>query len=195
MPAGLAISTQPTHEPVTLDEAKRFIRQDEDYDDDYVRMLITAARNRVESDSARALVNRTYQYKLDDLSGEIELPYPPLVSITSVTYVNQSDATITVASSVYEAITDTTPGRVIEADGQSWPTGLRGHTEDVIVTYIAGYGTSDDVPEEFRVAVLMYIAQGYEQRMPVVVGSPVNEMRGGMAADALVGMNSAKGFV
>jgi len=148
-------------------------------EDSYLEICIAAATQWVEAWISRALIRRTYVYKVDGFPGqvwwadppcwtcgsEILLPYPPLVSITSVTYVDGAGATQTLsASTQYETDTGSNPGRVRLRYGASWPLTLC-HPLSVTITYVAGFGVTDaDVPEAIKAAIRLLAAHLYENR-------------------------------
>ncbi len=68
MPAQLI--TPPVAEPVTLADAKAHLRLDTALDDDYVKSLITMARQYIEEVCWRGLVTQTWELTLDSFQGE-----------------------------------------------------------------------------------------------------------------------------
>ena len=189
---GITQSTAPTHEPITLAEAKAWLRESEPYEEDRIQSLIGAARDYVERVTGRQLVTATWQLTMPTLSGVIEPPHPPLAGVTSITYNDSSGDSQTVASSVYSVFTDTEPGRIVEAPGQSWPSDVRGEEEDVIVTYPAGYGDAAAVPDILKTAVLTLISHWFDLRQPVVIGTITAEVPKNF--DMLIGAYRAKDF-
>ena len=61
----LTLVTDVTDEPVSLEETKEHLRLDITADDAYVADCITAARVWVEGQTKRALMPKTYDYKID----------------------------------------------------------------------------------------------------------------------------------
>lgn len=139
---------------------------------DYLTGLCAAARAWAETFTRRAFVNRVVTLKLDRFPGVIELPKPPLVSVSSVAYVDANGSSQTVSASTYTVDTASQPGRLYPVYGQDWPSDVRDQPQAVTVTYTAGYGAdSSSVPYAIRAALLMLAGQWYETREPVVVGS------------------------
>lgn len=148
-------------------------------EDSYLELCIAAATQWVEAWLRRALIRRTYVYKVDGFpgqawwsdppcwycGGEILLPYAPLASVTSVTYLDGNGDSQTLSSSTaYEVDTGSTPGRVRLRYGQAWPQTLC-HPLSVTITYVAGYGLSDaDVPEAIKAGLRLLAAHLYENR-------------------------------
>jgi uncharacterized phiE125 gp8 family phage protein len=170
---GLTLSTSPTSYPVSLDEVKIDRRVTNTTEDGYLDMLIAAATDYVQLHINRQLVDGTYTLTLDSFPAKIELPMPPLDSITQIQYADSDETTQTLAASVYTVITDDSQGGyAVEATDQSWPT-----TADipnaVSVTFVAGYGTPSDVPEIFKKSILLLVGEMYELRETVIVGKTI----------------------
>ena len=161
----LTLNTAPTIEPVTLSDAKAHLNVDWDDDDTLISNLITQGRKYVEDVTGRALITQTWELKFDGFKTEIKVPRPPLQSVSSITYQDESDAQQTLGASNYSVDTDSEPGRIVES-----PTGNYPSTYDdlnvVTVTFIAGYGdAASDVPEIFKQAIKLYIERMYD--MPI----------------------------
>jgi uncharacterized phiE125 gp8 family phage protein len=123
-------------------EAKAHLRVDSSDDDTLITNLIRAAREYAEDFQNRAYVVRTYELLFDDAIPEtIYPPYPPLVSVSSITYVDTDGVTQTVTASVYDVDTKSEPGRIYEAYGQSWPSSIRAVNNTIAITCVAGYLT------------------------------------------------------
>ena len=60
----------PAGEPVSLAEAKAFLRLDSDAEDGLLATLIAAARLHIESVSGKALLRQTWRLVLDDWPAE-----------------------------------------------------------------------------------------------------------------------------
>jgi len=171
----LTQSSAPAVEPVTVDMAKEHLRVTFDDDNTYIRNLVRAARQRVEESSGRQLITATWTYTLDcwPASGEILLPWSPLQSVTSIKYVDTGGTQQTEAGTVYDVDITTIVPRIFLKYGQSWST-TRGHTNDIEIIFVAGYGDAvSDVPEVARQAILLMVSHWYEHREPVVTGTIV----------------------
>lgn len=134
------ISTQPVVEPIALNEAKLHLRIDANAEDEYVTSLIQAARQWCEGYEGQAYMMRTIKVYLDSFA-EISLPFFPLVSVSSIQYVDSDGNTQTLSSSYYTVDTDSTPGRVYLAYNQTWPT-IRDVKKAVTITCNVGYATT-----------------------------------------------------
>ena len=133
------VTTEPTVEPVSLTEAKLHLRVDGSDDDVLITGLIQAARQFCENHEAKSYCVKTYTLKMDALK-DVCLPYPPLIKVDSVTYLDDDGDTQTLSTDVYDVDAHSEPGRVYLAYNQNWPT-TRAETNAVSVVYKAGHMT------------------------------------------------------
>jgi uncharacterized phiE125 gp8 family phage protein len=162
----------PAQEPLTLEEAKRFLRITTDAEDDVVAALIAAARKRIERGTELALITQTVEVKLDGFWGScaIELPMPPLQEVVSVQYLDTAGALQTLPADTYKVSTHRRPGRVWLASGKSWPT-TKDEREAVTITFKAGFGDDPvDVPPNLIHAMRMLCAHYDRNREAVLAG-------------------------
>ena len=162
----LKLVTVPSEEPVTLAEAKLHART-HDADDTLVTRLIAAARKHVETFLQRALVTQTWDWFLDYGFGGyvLEIPRPPLQSVTSIKYLDDPGVLQTLDASKYSVfgIGHEEAGRVSPAYDQVWPTVLC-QPEAVQIRFVAGYGAAAAVPEDVKAAMFLIIGHLYKNR-------------------------------
>jgi uncharacterized phiE125 gp8 family phage protein len=180
----LRIVTPPAAEPVTLAEAKAHLRLEGTEDDTYVSVLIQAARQHVEDVCWRGVVTQTREAVLEAFPyGEaVDLPGGNLGAISFVTYTDADGASQTLDASAYEADTVSVPGRLVLAYGESWPS-TRCQWDAVRIRYTVGWAVAD-VPAPIKQAMLLLVAQLYENRVPEVVGVSLGKVA--FAVDALL---------
>ncbi len=186
----LKLVTEPQNQPLSLNEAKAFLKlgDDDTADDALIMALLRAAVRHVETFTGRALITQTWRLTLDDwpsrsrlddqlwegvreaaelveAKDHIEIPKPPLQSVTSFQIFNPSDAASTVATTVYFVDSESEPGRVGLRYGQVWPsTTLRRHS-GIQITFVAGYGdTGNDVPDDILAGLRLLVTHFYENR-------------------------------
>lgn len=179
--------TAPQREPVELHDLKAHLRltEDEGMEDSYlVGILIPSARDWVEKATWRRLITQTwdfcvnqfvtpggYVYTWDIAKGQapfpVFLPYPPVKTISSVTYIDPAGTTQTLATSVYELGERNGIGILRLKYGQYWPA-VRNQEDSCTIRMVCGYGSNPtDVPPALRHAVLMLAAHGYWNREAV----------------------------
>ncbi|MCI0420082.1 MAG: head-tail connector protein [Acidobacteria bacterium] len=174
----LSLITGPITEPVTLADAKSHLRVDTTDEDAYLSALIKAAREKLEQDMRRAFVQQIWEMFMDCFPDEITIPLPPLVSVTSVKYLDTAGTEQTLATSEYVVDAKSEPGRIALAYGKSWPS-TRDTLNAVTVRFVAGYGaagatnSSQAVPEGIRQAIKFLVAHWYDNREPAAQQSVV----------------------
>lgn len=164
----LTRTAAPAVEPVTLAEAKRHANVVASDDDDLITALIVAAREQVESDTGRALITQTWRLKLHAFfADKLELPRPPLQSVTSVKYLDLSEVEQTLAATYYDVDTDREPGVIWRDEDATWPS-TSDEVNAVTITYKAGYGNAAaNVPGRAKQAILLLVGHWYRCREAV----------------------------
>jgi uncharacterized phiE125 gp8 family phage protein len=162
----LKVITPPTVEPVTLTEAKLHCRVDGSSEDTLITGLIQAAREHVENIILhKALVTQTLEYVISAFpENDLQLPMPPLASVTSIKYTDSVGVESTIAPADYVVNSDCSPGLVIPAYGKSWPSATLRPSGGIRVRYVAGYGLAASVPQGFKQAILLLIGHLYQNR-------------------------------
>lgn len=164
---GLTLQTAPTIEPVTFAEAQRQIglAAGNDFDQERIEGLITAARLKLERMTNRAFVNQTWDLTLDCFPTGLDpiyLPKAPVVSVTHVKHYDTSNVQQTIATSVYKVLTAREPGEIHLKYQQQWPS-LYSEASVVEVRFVAGYGaTASTVPQTARKAILLDVHSMYD---------------------------------
>lgn len=132
-------SVEPKAEPISADEAKLFLREDDSGQDLIISSLIKSAREYVEGQSGWCPVLTTYELRLDSFPDEFRLPRPPLRAVVSLKYQDASDVQQTLTENTdYTVDLYGAPPRVVPAYGKTWPS-IYGDINDVILTYRAGW--------------------------------------------------------
>lgn len=173
----VSVTTGPTEEPITLEDAKAHLRVDNDDagENAWITTAIQAAREQVENDTRRALFTQTLRLNLDrfPISDTIYIPRPPLQSVASITYVDSAGATQTMSSGDYIVDTASEPGRIVLAYGKTWPT-AREQANAVAVNYVAGW-TSGTMPAAVKQLMYLWVGHWHENREAVNVGNITSE--------------------
>lgn len=145
----LSIAVQPYAEPITLAEMKVHLKVDADMvdDDALITSLIPSARDVVETGTGsnvarqQVMVDTTFQEVLDwfPCGNYIALSRVPLVSVSSITYVDTAGSTQTLSTDYYSV--DLKRGRIYLTYSSVWPS-IRAIANSVTVTYLAGMAAS-----------------------------------------------------
>ncbi len=170
------IKTAPTAEPITELEAFRQLRliagdespaAHQDYA--YVQGLITTARRQVEAITNRAMMPQTWEMWLDrwPRQNAIEIPFPPLQSLTSLTYtdVDGDSASLTEGDEI-TVDTDSEPGRIVLEHDEIWPTDQLHPNNPIKIEFVAGYADATAVPAEIKHAIKLMVSHWYDNRLP-----------------------------
>ena len=148
--------TPPASEPVTLAEAKLFLRVDTDDEDDVVTLAISAARQACEQFLSSAILPQSWSFAVGQIGWRrVALPFGPVNAVTSAVVTNCDGSSVTLDAGAYK----------IGVDGFSIffepvPPG------DVLtVNYSASMAaTAGDVPVLLQQGMLHHIAAIYEAR-------------------------------
>jgi len=153
--------------PFTTAEIKLHLRVDHATDDTLIAQIMLAATTAAEHYQKRTYITRPRTYHLDKFPRVIRPPYSPLVTITTLKYIDTGGTLQTLANTEYRVDIVKEPGRITEAYSTSWPS-IRSVTGAVQLVYTSGYGAlSTDVPDDIRAALKMMIAHLYEHRESV----------------------------
>lgn len=155
---------------VSLDLAKQHCRIDATDDHALIAQWIDVATRMVEIDSGTRLLTQTWDVRYDRFPCGTEalvLPAGPVQSISSVKYYDSATPSVeqTMLAASYVVDTVSRPARVGLADGQAWPTGLRGF-QPITVRGVFGW-TAETLPARYVQAVLLLVAHYSEARQAV----------------------------
>lgn len=179
----LVLITAPAAEPLSTAEAKSHLKVDATDEDGLIDNYVKAARQIAEEFLRRALITQTWELVLDAFpdKGWLELPLPPLGSVTSVKYTPDGGAETTFAATNYIVDTSSEPGRIVLATNKDWPSDTLQAANGVKVRYVAGYGASaSSIPEAVRQGIRLLLGHLFENREGVVTGGAATELPQGV---------------
>ena len=174
----LQLRSGPANEPVSLSEAKVFLRIDGTDDDILVSSLITAARIYIETTISKILITENWSFFKDKwpTSGVVHLPLSPVQSIDEIRVYNQDNTYSTLPIETYASDLISSQPRIKFLETSPSIATPR-HFNQLEVQFTAGFGnTETDVPSDLRQALLMLTAHWYEQREPIGFGGSFNEI-------------------
>lgn len=176
----LDLDTEPTVEPLALQDVRNHRRVTGSDDDDLLTELIAAARQEFEEETGRQVITATWKLYLDRFPHgrePIVVPKAPLQTVASITYVDTAGATQTWSSDEYQVDAFSGPfarqGRIYPKPVESYP-GTYAVPDAVQVTFDAGYDdAAAGVPKIVRAAIYSLIGGHYEEREDIIVGTVV----------------------
>ena len=186
----IEVVSAPAYEPISVAEAADWCRLASDdvaANTLSLSAIIKACRIYAENLTRRSFIERTLRATLLNwpadatFGAKIALPYPPLVSVSSIVYVDTDGVEQTLGTSNYVVHTAYTPGIIVPAWDVSWPT-VRGVPNAIRVTYVAGYaagspsdegGAQQSVPDNLRLWMRQRVTTIFDNRAHMVTGTIV----------------------
>lgn len=171
----LKLVTGPLVEPVDLASAKLHLRVDVTDDDDVIAAMITAATAHVEDVTRRKILTQTWDYSIPAWpSGKaIKLPFGNLATVTSVKW-KDDDGTETTLTLTTDYLVETNGdqcGRIVLPYAGTWPSGTLYPSNPITIRYVCGWTSPLLVPAPIKAAILMHLADLYENRETQLVGT------------------------
>lgn len=171
------VKTAPEVEPVTLAQFKEFARIDGTSEDVTLELLLSAAVGAVEDYLKKVLIERTLVLAIDWWTSPLQLPYPPLLSVVEVRTVDEDGVATVYSSDNYMVLTNSMPGLIVIKTGVTPPINTERYSGGYEVEYKAGYGKEPtDIPASIKHGILMLATYCYEYRVPVIVGTIIQEV-------------------
>lgn len=179
-------------------DMKNFLRVDISTDDSLIDEFIKTAQEVVAQYLNRSILTTTYDLTMDNFGGDstlensisegvhelpkymlqgglevVDLPAPPIVSVTSIKTYSRDNTESVFSSASYRLDAS---GRIYLNEGYNWPTELRDHNA-VVIRFIAGYGYTG-VPLPIKQAIRQYAAAMYDCRRMCDMPQEVMDMLG-----------------
>ncbi|MFK8252231.1 head-tail connector protein [Ancylobacter terrae] len=155
----------PAVEPLSLAEAKDFLRIVHDAEDTLVGALVIAARTTVEALTRRVLIDQDWRIVRDawPVSGLIGVPVNPLRTLVSAHVIDASGEAVPLPLDAFAADTARLPG-LIRIERAALPEPGR-PIAGIAIDVTAGHGPgAGDVPAPLVEAVRLLLAHFYEHR-------------------------------
>lgn len=154
---------KPDVEPISLSEAKAYLKVDNTVEDTLIATLIQASREYIESQVGRAMITQTIEAVYDDWC--IVLPLSNAQSVTSVKYYDPDGNLQTWDAANYQLEAKGEPCTITKAVDIVYPVLTLPRRDRVEVIYVAGFGDdADDVPSEYKLMMYKVLAEFYEHR-------------------------------
>lgn len=152
---------------VPLTDAKAHLNVLHATDDGVIQGFVETAQQHLEGPDGcggvlgRAVVRHVLELSLPRFGGRvIDLPQPPLVSVSSVNYLDTTGALQTLDPSVWRELRNVDRGSIALNPGKAWP-GTFTVPDAVRIRFTCGYET---VPAPLRNAILLHVGHLYLNR-------------------------------
>ncbi|WP_445490203.1 head-tail connector protein [Rhodopseudomonas sp. RCAM05734] len=160
--------TPPANEPLSAEDVRARLNIGTEISDDVLDAFVSSARqvlDGVDGYLGRALVTQTWKLLLPCFphhwhcdGAVIMIPLPPLQDINSISYVDNTGASVIIDPADYRIVQGPRP-YVVPVYGKSWPP-ARWQSDAVEIEFVAGYGDEGtDVPEPIRCAIALSVSQ------------------------------------
>lgn len=137
--------------PISLSDAKSYIRIDTDEDDDLITRMIAAAISYCENHLSRDIISKTRSYFISQAAERFSLPYAPIDSVQSVKSNNSNITYETIGLNDLEIKLN------------------QSYTDNVLTAYTT-LGMAD---EAIKLAILQLTSTYYDNRADFVEGNTV----------------------
>ena len=154
--SAVKLVTLPATEPVTLEQAKAFLRIDHVADDDAIARAIVAARKFAETYLRLILLPQTWEYaRANPCETKLRLPIGPAQSVESIGCTNELGTSSVMDPANYR----------LSVDGFSVLFANTPQTEVLTIRFVAGeFATATTVPVLITQGILHHVSVMIEQR-------------------------------
>ena len=153
----------PVVEPLSLAEAKSWIKVDASDEDALIQSLIISARIAVEAATNRFLISQQWRLVMDawPVGGSLALALTPVRSVSRIRTLDAAGVASDVPVAQYSLDASLDHARILL--GPAVPTpGVA--TNGITIDLMVGYGDATAVPEPFRLAIRHLVALWFANR-------------------------------
>ena len=158
----------PLAEPLSLEDAKAFMRIIEDDDDDMIEAMITSAREFAENYTNRQFNEAMFELITDKFVQDMKLRHNPIKSISKIEYMDADGNYQTMSTDDYYLYHQNGIGRI---NFSSFPS-IKDDKRAVKITFVSGYET---IPTSIVQFLKVFVSTIYENREFYVVGVSVDK--------------------
>jgi uncharacterized phiE125 gp8 family phage protein len=188
----IEVVERPVEALITLEEAKAHLKVEHDDEDAVILAYVQAASERLDGPAGicgRAFRRQRLRISLPGFCEQIELPYPPLVAVHGVTYLDSNGDEQTFAEAGnWRVIGVGTEqgGAIVPLYGVEWPSLLATADPDLVrIEFTAGYVSAsspdDDIlPKAIKQACKLMVSDFYEFRPSTVIGTTAAQLPHGV---------------
>ena len=135
-----------------LAEIKNFLRIDFDNDDNLLKELLKSAIRQCELYTSKSLYQKTYKFSTyKNVTNILNLPYSPLISITSVNIIDKNNNSIEYINYTLDTISSSIIFKSLPNDFYR-----------IDITYKSGY---TQLPNDIKQGLLFHISKMYEDKV------------------------------
>lgn len=158
----LVLQTAAADRPVRTEEAAEWLRETDSARFGVISDLVDSAIAVLEREHWTQFCTATYDQYFDEWPAErFLLGKNPTLTVSTVKYYDTAGTLQTLASTVWEQAVEHGRGIVRLKYNQSWPSDCRGHADDIVIRYTAGYGAPAAVPASVKHAIRIWVASSY----------------------------------
>lgn len=163
----------PDSYPVTLTEVKAHLDIDYDERNAPLTAYIKAATGKLERRCARSFTEQTWELRtVFPAAGQsIEIPRPPMMSVTTFTYIDDDGDTQTLEEDVDFLVIEGGDNAATLMPVDVWPTDAYDRPDAVRIRFVAGW---EDVPEDLKEAIKLLVGH-YENNRENVILQPTRQ--------------------
>ncbi|HEY8161310.1 MAG TPA: phage head-tail connector protein [Methylocystis sp.] len=158
----------PAIEPVSLAEAKSWLREDASDEDQLIQALIVSARMTLEAYTRRFFITQSWRLVYDawprsaDTQSSLFIPFAPFQSIVAVRVFDAHGVGADIDAATYRAPASDDGGRVTFLAA---PPHSSRKADGIEVDFTVGYGDLvNETPEPLRRAIMILVAHWREKR-------------------------------
>lgn len=163
---------------ISIPEIMLYVQAPTTADNELLQSLIRSSVIETQRRTGRKLLTHTINLWLSEFPANnqpILTPFPPLLTIEEITYIDGDDTEQTLDPAGYFADAKSQPGRVLLTSDKNWPdtaaVGIADHPHPVKVQFTCGYGDSgDDIPDDLKTIVKGLTKLIFDNPNPVEVG-------------------------
>lgn len=161
-PSKLTITTPPSGSLLALADVKAYLRIDADatHEDAVISDMMEAAVIIAERITGRALLQTVFKLDVDGFR-DIELPKPPLVSMDSITYIDEAGDQQPLPADQYRLRDEREPA-FVEFIGTDLPKLNADAVHPISINYTAGYADASAVPAPIKQYAKMLVADNFD---------------------------------
>lgn len=156
----IRLLTPATALAVSLDQAKKNLREDTTDQDDLITAWVKGITAHAEHYCGRSFINQTWRITLDSFPDAIQLP-PPVQSVV-IKFLDADGVQQTLDPQDYYVDAEKEPGWAVPAPNKEWPE-TYDRINSVTVDVVSGYGDSDtSVPNGIKLYLCAKLVEQFD---------------------------------